>query len=231
MLSKKPPKSSNLSSKNDSKKPKASTKAEVTLKRESNPKTVEAVSPLPEGTTSNFYVVCIGASAGGLDAITEFITEFPIDSGVALVFIQHLPDKGSMLADILSKRTALPVHEAAHGMLIQPNNLYVIPSARNMTTDKDGKLKLMARDSAPTPLSIDVLFNALADAKEGKAMGVVLSGTASDGTLGLKSIQAACFPQGARAQAQRYAGAHLGTRVFDGRGGIFYSDVPYGIYG
>ena len=144
-----------------------------------------------ESKTSDFYVACVGASAGGLAAITEFISDFPSDSGVALVFIQHLPDESkTILTELLKNRTRLPVHEAEDKMEIQPNNLYVIPSARNMTIDKNGKLKLVKRNALPLRYSIDEVFNAIALVAGEKAIGVVLSGTASDGTLGLKAIQA-----------------------------------------
>ena len=119
-------------------------------KQKQKPEVTNASSIQARQAKSDFYVACIGASAGGLDAVTELIADFPLDSGVALIFIQHLPDNlNSLLAGILSKRAALPVHEAVHGMLIEPNNLYVIPSARNMTIGKDGKLKLVKRVNAP----------------------------------------------------------------------------------
>ena len=176
---------------------KTRTKTKVRIKPQSTQVEMHEPEEVPkdsahESKKTDFYVACIGASAGGLTAITEFISDFPIDSGVALVFIQHLPDESkTILTDLLEKRTVLPVHEAQDDMAIEPNNLYVIPSARNMTIDKNGKLKLMKRSTAPLRYSIDELFNAIALVAGEKAIGVVLSGTASDGTLGLKAIQAA----------------------------------------
>lgn len=140
----------------------------------------------------SFFIACIGASAGGLKAITEFLENFPNDSGVALIFIQHLAETPkSLLSQILTQRTSMPVIEGEDGVVILPNNLYVIPSGNNMTLDKNGKLELVKRKEQLLRLPIDGLFRALAESKGHKSIGVVLSGAASDGALGLKFIQQA----------------------------------------
>src|SRR5690349_22279645 len=86
-----------------------------------------------------FPVVGIGASAGGLEAMTEFITAMRPDSGMAFVFIQHLPpDRESMIADILARKTKMPVQQVEEGMAIEPNQLYVIRPGKVLTM-KDGR--------------------------------------------------------------------------------------------
>jgi two-component system, chemotaxis family, CheB/CheR fusion protein len=141
---------------------------------------------------SIFPVVGIGASAGGLAAFKKLLNAIPEDSGMAFVLIQHLdPDHESLLPEILQKSTEIPVSEVTDKCLFKPNHIYVMPSNKMMDTS-DGKLQLAPRpvkNKSERILPIDLLFTALSDVYESHAIGVVLSGTASDGTKGLKTIK------------------------------------------
>jgi two-component system CheB/CheR fusion protein len=145
--------------------------------------------PLPLNAT--FPVAGIGASAGGLEAFTALLRALPADTGVAFVLVQHMdPTHESILPKLLAKTTAMPVHEVTDGMVAHPNHVYVIPPNTRMTISK-GVLRLTSRtDGASRNLPIDDFFCALAEDLKGAAIGVILSGLASDGTQGLKAIKA-----------------------------------------
>ena len=136
------------------------------------------------------YVIGIGASAGGLDAIQQFFKNMPSDSGMAFVVVQHLsPDYKSMMAELLSKHTSMPVTQASSGMCLEPDRVYLIPPKKNLTL-KDGHLFLPEQDhSHGLNLPIDIFFRSLAEAEENKAVAIVLSGTGSDGTRGIRNIK------------------------------------------
>jgi PAS domain S-box-containing protein len=142
------------------------------------------------GTT--FPIVGVGASAGGLEAFTELLTALPLDTGMAFVLIQHLEARHeSMLTELLSKVTQMPVTEVRHGTRVEPNQVYVIRANADLSL-AGGMLRTAGRKAtAGRHLPIDHFFRTLAETKGHLAIGVVLSGTASDGTLGLKAIQAA----------------------------------------
>ncbi len=139
-----------------------------------------------------FPVVGIGASAGGLDAFKKLLKAIPEDSGMAYVLVQHLaPDRESMLPEILQKVTNLPVLEIADDIKVEPNHIYVIPSNKMMVAT-DGVLLLAPRPGKSKNernLPIDLFFTSLAEVHQSHSIGVVLSGTATDGTLGLKAIK------------------------------------------
>jgi len=137
-------------------------------------------------------VVAIGASAGGLAAFTSLLKSLPPRSGMAFVLIQHLePKHESALATLLSKATAMPVIEASDGLAVEANHVYVIPPNKSMTIRK-GALRLAPRSNIAGPQwPIDDFSVALAEEHGNRAIGVVLSGTGSDGTYGLKTIKAA----------------------------------------
>ena len=139
-----------------------------------------------------FPVIGIGASAGGLDAFKKLIEAIPIDSGMAYVLVQHLdPNHESMLTEILQKITPIPVIEIADDIKVEPNHLYVIPSNKIMVAT-DGVLLLAPRpEKSKTKryLPIDLFFTSLAIVHQTHAIAVVLSGTGTDGTLGLKAIK------------------------------------------
>lgn len=136
-------------------------------------------------------VVGIGASAGGLEAFTEFLASFPPHLDVALVFVQHLdPRHKSNLVEILSRTTSLPVVEATDNMPLKGGRLYVMPADRDLAI-MHGVLHLIARpENAGRHLPIDAFFRSLAEDQGSNAMGVILSGTGSDGALGIRAIKA-----------------------------------------
>lgn len=137
------------------------------------------------------HIVGVGASAGGLEAIESFFKEMPADSGVAFVVIQHLsPDHKSLMAELLSKRTRMPVHRAEEGMLVEKDSVYLIPPNRNLTLFH-GRLMLsdQDRDSRGINLPIDIFLRSLAEDQGAKAIAIILSGTGSDGSSGLRAIK------------------------------------------
>ena len=134
-------------------------------------------------------VVGIGASAGGLEALQQFLTFLPSNTGMAFVIIQHLaPDHKSLLSDILGKYTVMPVREAKDGMRVERNSIYMIPPKYNLEIDSD-TLKLSEYNHAKINHPIDIFFRSLASAYENRAVAVILSGTGSDGTNGIRSIK------------------------------------------
>lgn len=141
--------------------------------------------------STSFPVAGIGASAGGLDAFTQLLRALPADTGIAFVLVQHLdPNHESMLPAILSRATRMPVSEVKAGMCVEPNQVYVIPPNTSMTIS-GGVLNLAARAETPgLHLPIDCFFRSLAQDQRSKAIGVILSGTASDGVLGMGAIKA-----------------------------------------
>ena len=146
------------------------------------------------GKTSGkpFPVVGIGASAGGLDAYKRFLKSIPENSGMAYILVQHLdPSHESMLPEILAKQTAVPVIEITDNILLEANHIYILPSNKLLLAT-DGVLKLSPRPPKETiSRPIDYFFKSLAEVHENQAVGIVLSGTGTDGTLGIKAIKEA----------------------------------------
>ena len=138
-----------------------------------------------------FPIVGIGASAGGLEAFSALLRHLPNDTGMGFVLVQHLdPEHDSALPQLLRRATSMPVQEATHNLRVEPNEVYVIPPNANLSIS-DGVLTLTPRDKTRTPhRSIDFFFEALAEDQHACAIGVILSGTATDGTLGLGAIKA-----------------------------------------
>jgi two-component system CheB/CheR fusion protein len=139
-----------------------------------------------------FPIVGIGASAGGLDAFTKLLRRLPVDTGMAFVLVQHLdPLHESALTEILSRATSMSVQEVTNNLRVEPNRVYAIPPNTCMEI-RQGVLKLTPRSEQArgAQRSIDSFFESLADDRADRAIGVVLSGTASDGTLGLEAIKA-----------------------------------------
>ena len=138
-----------------------------------------------------FPVVGIGASAGGLEAFGQLLAALPADTGMAFVLVQHLdPQHGSQLTELLSPHSKMPVITVEDCMPIEPNNVYVIPPKTSMVIE-DGCLKLAERE-AGLHLPIDIFLRSLASVQGSRAIGVVLSGNASDGSMGLRAIKAGC---------------------------------------
>ncbi|HEX9261289.1 MAG TPA: chemotaxis protein CheB, partial [Candidatus Bathyarchaeia archaeon] len=135
-----------------------------------------------------FPIAGIGASAGGLDAIRKLLEYLPENTGLAFVIIQHLAaGQESMLTEILSRSTKMPVSQIKNEMPVEPNHVYVIPPGKNMTIN-NGILKLQPKDASFRP--IDEFLRSLATDRKTQAIGIVLSGTGTDGTEGLKFIKA-----------------------------------------
>ena len=143
----------------------------------------------PPASVQNFPIVGIGASAGGLDAFKRLLKAIPDNSGMAYVLVQHLdPSHESILPEILSRTTNIPVHEVTDDIKLAPDHIYIIPSNKILIST-DGVLKLATRDKKRLNFTIDIFFNSIAEVHQSFAIGVVLSGTGSDGTLGLKAIK------------------------------------------
>ena len=143
-------------------------------------------------STNQFPVIGIGASAGGLEAFKTLIRAIPENSGMAYVLVQHLdPNHDSMLPALLQKVSKIPVLEITDEIKVKPDHIYIIPSNK-MLTANDGVLQLSPRPAIKNKLHlpIDLFFESLAEVHQAHAIGVVLSGTASDGTAGLKAIKA-----------------------------------------
>jgi two-component system, chemotaxis family, CheB/CheR fusion protein len=137
-------------------------------------------------------VVGLGASAGGLEALTQFLANVPLASGLAYIVVQHLdPTHKAMLTELLQRSTAMPVHEAAGAMRVIADTVYVIPPSTDLTL-VGGRLHL-TEPAQPRGrrLPIDVLFSSIAREQAERAIGVVLSGMGSDGSVGLQAIKAA----------------------------------------
>jgi two-component system CheB/CheR fusion protein len=137
-------------------------------------------------------IVGIGASAGGLEAIESFFQEMPVDSGMAFVVIQHLsPDYKSMMVELLSRKTKIPVHRAEDGLKVKPDNIYLIPPKKNISIFH-GKLILTNqknREEILINLPVDIFLKSLAEDQGDRAVAVILSGTGSDGTRGVRLIK------------------------------------------
>lgn len=152
-------------------------------------KSTTTVTGPPAASGSTFPVVAIGASAGGLEAMMELLTYLPSDTGMAFIYVQHLsPDHKSMLTEILSKKTKMKVQEIDDMDKIEPDNIFVIPYNKGIEVT-DGHIKLIPRSESSTAISIDTLFSSLAHSQKERVIGIVLSGSASDGTLGIKEIK------------------------------------------
>ena len=137
-----------------------------------------------------FPVVGIGASAGGLEAFSKLLEALAHDTGMAFVLVQHLdPSHKSVLAELLARTTSLPVAEITDGLRLEPNRVYVIPPNTSLAI-KHGVLQLSPRLTGRDSRPIDDFLRSLASDQGFRAIGVILSGTASDGTLGLEAIQA-----------------------------------------
>jgi two-component system, chemotaxis family, CheB/CheR fusion protein len=134
------------------------------------------------------HVVAVGASAGGLDALERFFQGLPPNTGAAYVVIQHLsPDHKSMMANLLARHTAMPVVTVEHDMRIEADRVHLIPPASMMSASGD-TLRLSPKNPRGLTLPIDLFFTSLAKEFGNRAIGVILSGTGSDGTRGSVAI-------------------------------------------
>ncbi len=170
------------------------TKKQPAKKKVIKPKVEDQAAPAAEAAKAGFPIVGIGASAGGLSAFEKFFAGMPAsgETGMAFVLVQHLsPDHKSVLAELIKRYTRVKVYEVTDGMVIQPNCAYIIPPNRDMAL-LHGSLYL-SEPAMPRGmrLPIDFLFRSLAQDMHENAICIVLSGTGSDGTLGLRAIKGA----------------------------------------
>ncbi|RYY40435.1 MAG: chemotaxis protein [Chitinophagaceae bacterium] len=145
---------------------------------------------IPTTREQEQFIVAIGASAGGLEAIHEFFDHMPSDSNCSFVIIQHLsPDYKSLLVELVSKHTKMHVHEAGHDQLIEPNSVYVIPNDKLLKL-QDGRLQLSEKHfDKSINTAIDIFLKSLAEDQGEHAIAVILSGTGTDGTRGIEAVQ------------------------------------------
>lgn len=156
-------------------------------KKQSSKDKIATEPPLPRPA---FPIVGIGASAGGLEAFEQFFTHMPANSGIAFVLVQHLdPTRKSMLVDLIQRFTRMPVYQVEHQMQIEPNCVYIIPPNRDMKLEN--RTLHLSEPTVPrgSRLAIDFFFRSLAAEQKERAIGIVLSGTGSDGTLGIQTIK------------------------------------------
>ena len=160
-------------------------KAPVAVKPVAQPET-------PASTDAGFHIVGIGASAGGLAAFEAFFSAMPAntDPGMAFVLVQHLaPDHKSILSDLIRRYTRMQVFEVEDGVKVQANCVYIIPPNRDMAI-LHGALQLLEPGSPRGQrLPVDFFFRSLAQDQQERAIGIILSGTGSDGTLGVRAIK------------------------------------------
>jgi hypothetical protein len=147
-------------------------------------------SDLSTSDTKDFFIVGIGASAGGIKALKEFFEHVPPDSGMAYVVILHLsPEHESHLAAILQTSTTLPVAQVIEHVKVEPDNIYVIPPNKTLKM-VDGRLELSAvLDMETRRAPVDIFFRTLAETHESRAIGVILSGTGANGSMGIKRLK------------------------------------------
>jgi two-component system, chemotaxis family, CheB/CheR fusion protein len=151
----------------------------------------QKLAVLTKASAQPGFIVGVGASAGGLEAFEQLLAALPEHSGMAFVLVQHLaPTHESMLSALLSRSTKMPVVEVKQGMRVEANHVYVIPPNADMSIS-NGVLHLITLSpERARRMPIDFFFRSLAEDQEGRAIGIILSGTASDGTLGLQAIKA-----------------------------------------
>ena len=135
------------------------------------------------------FVVGVGASAGGLEALEQLFEKMPGQTGMAFVVVQHLsPDFRSLMDELLARRTAIPIRRVENGMAVEADTIYLLPPKKEMIIS-DGKLLLTDKDpSQPLTLPIDHFFRSLAQDAGESAVAIVLSGTGSDGSRGIRAI-------------------------------------------
>lgn len=153
--------------------------------------TTDTVPPSTPSGNPSFPIVGIGASAGGLEAFTEILRFLPVDTGMAYVLVQHLTRAHpSLLATLLARATSMEVREARDGQVVEADHVYVIPPNTDMTLSQ-GALTLVPQTTTEGQhLSIDTFLRSLAESQAERAIGVILSGAAADGTRGLQAIKA-----------------------------------------
>lgn len=153
--------------------------------------TAHSPDPLPTAPPHfQGFVVAVGASAGGLEALERFFSAMPVDTGAAFVVVQHLsPDHKSMMDNLLARHTAMPVKVAEHNARLSANAVFLIPPGKTLRLDVD-RLQLAPKPEHGLSLPIDIFFESLAEQRHDRAIAVVLSGTGSDGSRGVGAVHA-----------------------------------------
>ncbi len=142
------------------------------------------------GSPNNTVVVGLGASAGGLEALEQFFQNMSSDSGMAFVIITHLdPSHRSMLVEIIGRYTKMEVHTVEEGVHVQPNQVYIIPAEEYVYIEDNTLHRVKRTDLREKKMPVDLFFRSLAEAKGENAVAIVLSGTGTDGSLGVKDIK------------------------------------------
>lgn len=138
------------------------------------------------------FIVALGASAGGLEALERFFDKMPSNTGVAFVIVQHLsPNFKSLMDELLARKTRIPIYRVEHNMEVQADAIYLIPPKKEMVIS-EGKLQLYDKDLAQhISLPIDRFFHSLAEQYQERSIGIILSGTGSDGARGVRDIRSA----------------------------------------
>jgi two-component system CheB/CheR fusion protein len=169
----------------------SASKTKSTAPDESAKKTSEPPDKSAQDRNKSFPIVGIGASAGGLEAFKQLLTHLPVDTGMAFVLVTHLdPKHESILPELLARATQMPVSEVQDGTSVAPDHIYVIPRNMSMAIE-GGVLRLRPRQERQgRHRPIDSFLQSLAEDQGHWAIGIILSGTASDGTLGLQAIKA-----------------------------------------
>lgn len=163
--------------------------------RKSKRKTVGArskrLSDKQASSKNGLLVVAVGASAGGIESFAELMNNLPADTGMAFVLIQHLdPKHHSLLTELIARHTKMAVEEVVDGAVVEPNHVYVIPPNATMTI-ANKTLRLVRREpSSGLHMPIDRFLRSLAETHGERAIGVILSGSGADGTLGMAEIRA-----------------------------------------
>jgi len=165
---------------------------QASSKTEESPKTKQVrktTSPGQKGK-NDFPIVGIGSSAGGLEALQELFTNMPSDTGMGFVVVTHLdPSHVSIMPELLKKCTDMPVYQVKDGMEVKPNNIYVIPPNKTMGILHGNLILLELSEPHGLRLPIDFFLRALAQDKGRAAICIILSGSGTDGTLGLRAIK------------------------------------------
>lgn len=150
------------------------------------------------------HYVGIGASAGGLEALEDLLKNVPVDTGMAFIVVQHLsPDYKSMMVELLQRRTEMPVLQIEDGMVAEANRIYLVPPKKNLEIYHGRLILTEQMRNIGINLPIDIFFRSLAADQKKNAIAIVLSGTGSDGTLGVRAVK----EQGGMVMVQDYSSA------------------------
>jgi two-component system CheB/CheR fusion protein len=166
--------------------------------KKSNPKKPVESDPaglietdVEKSEVADFPIIGIGASAGGLEAFEKFFSKMPADCGMAFVLVSHFaPTYKSMMPDLLKKYTEMDVYQVEDGMEVRPNTVYVIPPNKDIILQKGTLLLMEPFMSRGIRHPIDAFFRSLADDQKERSICIVLSGTGTEGTLGLQAVKA-----------------------------------------